>query len=87
MQAEQITPLRYILAWLFMPMLAVRHKLKRVTYYEVVTDKGCNVKHYNYIDAGTAFDAIVDHGQYGEFIKLIEHYKDGTSSELKSLKW
>tara|TARA_R110000851_G_scaffold23134_1_gene68035 strand:- start:976 stop:1227 length:252 start_codon:yes stop_codon:yes gene_type:complete len=77
----------YFLAWLLMPILAIRHKLNRVTHYEVLSESFSPQQHKDYIAANAACKALVDTDKYGDFIKLVEHRKNKQPKVIWSIKW
>ena len=78
---------QYFLAWLLMPVLAIRHKFRRVTHYTVLSESFTTQKHDDYIAANGACNALAETGMYGDFIKLIEHRKNKPSRVIWSIKW
>lgn len=79
--------LRYLAAWLLMPILAIRHKVLHVSHYEIVSDKFKTQKHPNYIEANSAFDSLVETDRYGEFIRLVEHRRGKPEEVISKLEW
>jgi hypothetical protein len=79
--------LRYFLAWLLMPVLALRHKIKRVTHYEVQSETLKTQVFEDYITANFAFSTLLESGRYGDFIKLIEFRKNKEPKTISKLEW
>lgn len=84
---EKIGILSYIGAWLLMPVLAIRHKILRVDYYEIRTELLGKLTEQNYIDAVAAYNALLDTDRYGSYIQLWEFHKDGEGKVLQKVSW
>ena len=79
--------LKYFLAWLLMPVLAARHKINRVTHYQVQCDTLKTQQFDDYIQANGAFRVLLESNAYGEFIKLIEFRKNKDPITITKLQW
>jgi hypothetical protein len=70
-----------------MPSLAIRHKFKRVTHYEIRSDAFLTQTYPDYIQASAAFDVLLETGRYGDFIEILEFRKNQRPEILRKLKW
>lgn len=81
------TVFKYICAWLFLPILAIRHKLKRVTHYEIQCANGFTSEYPDYIVAQITIEAILEFGGYGDYIKLVEFRANGEHETVINVEW
>ena len=77
----------YLAAWLLMPLLAIRHKLLRVTHYEIECESLSTQKHGDYIQASQAFSTLIASERYGDFIILFEFRKNKDPKIIQRLRW
>jgi hypothetical protein len=70
-----------------MPIIAIRHKIKKVSHYVIVTDRFERIETKDYILALTCFDLLIELDLYGEKIEILEFYKNGSSESCKKLEW
>lgn len=70
-----------------MPVLAIVHKFKRVTHYEIQCEKIKTIKADNYIEANGYFYALLKSEKYGDFIKLVEFRKNKEPRVITKLVW
>tara|TARA_R110000851_G_scaffold288887_1_gene442985 strand:+ start:4106 stop:4390 length:285 start_codon:yes stop_codon:yes gene_type:complete len=78
--------LGFLAGWLVLPILAIRHKVRRVSYYEIESDNLKLMTALNYVHADMLFYALLDLN-YGEYIKLTEFRKNGDAEILISIEW
>lgn len=75
--------LYYIVIWLSLPLYALRHKVKRISHYEIVTEKGDNYIESDIVTANFCYDTICRVRGYGNYIYLTEVYKNGHMTIIK----
>ena len=70
-----------------MPVIAIRHKIKKVSHYVIITDSFKSIETDDYITALACFDLLIELNLYGEKIEILEFYKNGSSESCKKLEW
>jgi hypothetical protein len=79
--------IEYTAVWLLAPILAIANMARQMSHYTITSEKHAMIATDAYYHAVVCFDCIADLDLYGDWINLNEHYKNGTSKVVDSVKW
>ena len=82
-----MTTLLYIATWLLLPFLAIEHKLRRVTHYEITSEKLVTLKCKDRVEADHKFQALQETNRYGNYMKMVMFSKNKEPVTITKIVW